>query len=404
MNLLATLTSQLTGGSTLGAISQLLGENETATKTGLGAALPVLLGSVIKSGSTPDGASSLLNLLKSGGHDGSALDNIAGLLGGGAASNNLLSSGGGLISSLLGDKVGGIINLISGLSGMKSGGVSSLLNLAAPLLMGSIGKQVMGNGGGLSALTSLLSSQTQHVQAALPAGASSLLGFSNLGGNVKNVVNNVEDTAAGFGKFLPWILGLVALGALWYFWKGCETPKLETPAVIEKAKDAVADMKDSMASKVVKLGDAMKLALPGGINLDIPSGSLEDKMAKFIQSTDTISKKLWFDFDRLTFETGKSVLKPESAAQLANVAAIMKAFPNVKVKIGGYTDNTGNAASNMKLSAERAKNVMAELVKLGTTANRMEAEGYGDQNPVASNDTEAGRAQNRRISMSVRAK
>jgi OmpA-OmpF porin, OOP family len=404
MNLLETLTSQLTGGSALGAISKLLGENETATKTGLGAALPVLMGSVIKSGSTSEGASTLFNLLKTGGHDGSILNNIGGLLGGGAATNNLLSSGGGLISSLLGDKVGGVVNLISGLSGMKGGSISSLLNLAAPFLMGTIGKQVLGGGLGLSGLTNLLSSQAQHVSAALPAGASNLLGFSNLGGSIKNVASDVEETAAGFGKFLPWILGLVALGALAYFYKTCETPKVETAPVVEKAKDVAAEVKDSLASKMVKLGDAIKLALPGGINLDIPSGSLEDKMATFIQSTDTISKNLWFDFDRLTFETGKAVLKPESAAQLANVAAVMKAFPKVKVKIGGYTDNVGKAASNLKLSSDRAKNVMAELVKLGTEATRMEAEGYGDQHPVASNDTEAGRAQNRRISMSVRAK
>jgi outer membrane protein OmpA-like peptidoglycan-associated protein len=89
---------------------------------------------------------------------------------------------------------------------------------------------------------------------------------------------------------------------------------------------------------------------------------------------------------------------------LKNVAAIMKAFPKVNIKIGGYTDNKGSAESNMKLSADRAKNVMAELVKLGTEAPRMEAEGYGIGNPVASNDTEEGRAKNRRISISVRAK
>ena len=404
MNLLETLTSQLTGGSALGAISKLLGENETTTKTGIGAALPILMGSVIKSGSTPDGASSLMNLLKSGGYDGSALNNLSGLLGGGATTNSLLNSGGGLISSLLGDKVGSIVNFISNLTGMKGGSISSLLNLAAPLLMGSIGKQVMGSGMGASGLTSFLKGQADYVKAALPAGASNLLGFSNLGGDIGGAVKNVEETAAGFGKFLPWILGLVALGAIFYFWKGCETPKVETPAVVEKAKDAAVVMKDTMASKMAAFTNAIKLALPGGVNLEFPKGSLEDKMVTFIQSNDTISKNLWFDFDRLLFQTGKANLDAESSNQLGNIAAIMKAYPKVKVKIGGYTDNVGNAAANLKLSGERAKTVMAELVKLGTAATRMEAEGYGDQHPVASNDTEAGRAQNRRISMSVRAK
>ncbi len=72
--------------------------------------------------------------------------------------------------------------------------------------------------------------------------------------------------------------------------------------------------------------------------------------------------------------------------------------------IGGYTDNTGNADGNVKLSADHAKNVMMELVILGVAAKRLTAEGYGDKNPVATNETEEGRAQNRRISISVREK
>ena len=74
----------------------------------------------------------------------------------------------------------------------------------------------------------------------------------------------------------------------------------------------------------------------------------------------------------------------------------------MKVKIGGYTDNTGNKEANLKLSQDRATNVMSELVKLGVGASRMEAEGYGEDHPVADNATEEGRAKNRRISLRYR--
>ena len=144
--------------------------------------------------------------------------------------------------------------------------------------------------------------------------------------------------------------------------------------------------------------------LPGGVVLEAPKGSLEDKLVTFIQSKDTVSKTLWFDFDRLTFETNKTVLKPESGAQLANIAAILKAFPKVTVKVGGYTDNVGKPADNLKLSTARAKAVAAELTKLGIAATRLDPEGYGDQHPVASNETEAGKAQNRRIALRVKTK
>jgi outer membrane protein OmpA-like peptidoglycan-associated protein len=66
-----------------------------------------------------------------------------------------------------------------------------------------------------------------------------------------------------------------------------------------------------------------------------------------------------------------------------------------------YTDNTGDAAQNLKLSQDRADNVTAELVKLGVATNRLVAKGYGEEHPVGDNATEAGRAQNRRISMLV---
>ena len=79
----------------------------------------------------------------------------------------------------------------------------------------------------------------------------------------------------------------------------------------------------------------------------------------------------------------------------------MKAYPTTHLTIGGYTDNTGDPAKNLELSQARAHNVTAELIKLGVAADRLVAKGYGDQHPVGDNSTEAGRAQNRRISMLV---
>jgi outer membrane protein OmpA-like peptidoglycan-associated protein len=79
----------------------------------------------------------------------------------------------------------------------------------------------------------------------------------------------------------------------------------------------------------------------------------------------------------------------------------MKAYPKVKAKIGGYTDNVGDPDANLKLSKDRATNVMNELIVLGVTPDRLTAEGYGDQHPVADNSTDAGRQQNRRIALRV---
>ena len=100
-------------------------------------------------------------------------------------------------------------------------------------------------------------------------------------------------------------------------------------------------------------------------------------------------------------ETNSATLKPTSREQLKNVAEILKAYPTVKAKVGGYTDNTGDAAANQKLSQDRATAVVTELIALGVPTTRLSAEGYGEQYPVADNATEAGRAQNRRIALRV---
>ncbi|AQG77935.1 sodium-translocating pyrophosphatase [Spirosoma montaniterrae] len=144
------------------------------------------------------------------------------------------------------------------------------------------------------------------------------------------------------------------------------------------------------------------LTLDGGVSLKgVDVDGIEANLLDFIKSDKPVDKETWFDFDRLLFETGSATLKPESEEQLKNVAEILKAYPNVNVKLGGYTDNTGNANANLKLSGDRAASVKAELVKLGIADSRLESEGYGQEYPVASNDTEEGRAQNRRISIRV---
>ena len=148
------------------------------------------------------------------------------------------------------------------------------------------------------------------------------------------------------------------------------------------------------------LGEFFKRKLPNGVELDIPKLGVENKLIDFIEdASKPVDKTTWFDFDRLLFDTAKATLQPASQAQLSDIANIFKAYPKVKAKVGGYTDNVGDKAMNQKLSEERATNVRAELVKLGVEADRLTAEGYGEEHPIADNTTEEGRQKNRRISM-----
>lgn len=101
----------------------------------------------------------------------------------------------------------------------------------------------------------------------------------------------------------------------------------------------------------------------------------------------------------VNFETGRSRLTVSSYDVLDQVAASLVAHPEVRVEIAGYTDNTGSAAVNRRLSNARALAVRAYLARKGVSPARMTANGYGPANPVASNATAEGRAENRRVEL-----
>ncbi len=101
----------------------------------------------------------------------------------------------------------------------------------------------------------------------------------------------------------------------------------------------------------------------------------------------------------VTFETGRSTLKPDSYTILDIVAASLIANPDIKIEIAGHTDNTGSSATNMRLSQARADAVRTYLASKGVSPDRMVAKGYGASQPVAPNTTVAGRAQNRRVEL-----
>lgn len=102
---------------------------------------------------------------------------------------------------------------------------------------------------------------------------------------------------------------------------------------------------------------------------------------------------------QVNFDTDKTTIRPESAPLVAEIAALMKANPDLSIWVDGHTDNTGDAARNMVLSVGRAKAVVAALLAQGIAADRLTPRGFGAGKPVASNDTEEGKANNRRVEL-----
>lgn len=104
------------------------------------------------------------------------------------------------------------------------------------------------------------------------------------------------------------------------------------------------------------------------------------------------------------FETNKYVLLPESKTELNKLVDLLKKNPGIKMEIGGHTDNVGNDADNLKLSENRSKSVVQYLVENGIETSRLSAKGYGETMPIADNNTDTGRAQNRRTEFKITAR
>ncbi len=171
------------------------------------------------------------------------------------------------------------------------------------------------------------------------------------------------------------------------------------------AMHAGDDMVTEITEVVEVATDNLSKTLSNGISLNFSKDGIEDQVIAFIENPDAeLSKDLWFNFKDLNFASGSDQLDASSLKEVDNIAEILKAYPAVNLKIGGYTDNTGTADANLTLSTKRAASVKAAIVAKGIDATRLESEGYGQEQPAASNDTEEGRAQNRRIAVSVRAK
>jgi len=99
----------------------------------------------------------------------------------------------------------------------------------------------------------------------------------------------------------------------------------------------------------------------------------------------------------VNFASGKAKFAPGSEAKLDELYESLKAYPDLRIEIQGYTDSWGKASANKALSEKRAKAVMNYLIDKGIASYRLKAVGYGEVNPIASNQTTAGRAKNRRI-------
>jgi OOP family OmpA-OmpF porin len=389
---------------TIRSASSLVGESESSTQKTLSGAVPSILSGLTSMVSSRDGINSLGGLIRDGGF-GSAVDNIGSLFSGGSTTSSMLGAGQQLLGKVFPGKASSVTDLLARSGGVSSSSASSLLSLAAPLVMGVLGKRAAAQSLDANGLANTLISEKSDIAAAAPSGLSQILS----GG--PTVVSRTRDTAteaprypttdvrdvrrepyvdrtytepqrSGMGRWLP--LLLIALGALaLLMFLRPRTPRAVGPDAIPAVP--------------------ANITLPGGATISAPTGSINYSLAQFLADGTQAAPKT-FVFDHLSFETGSTQLTPGSAQTVSNLAQVLRAYPNAQIQLSGHTDNTGSADANQSLSLNRADAIKAMLVGQGISAERISTQGLGQDRPLASNDTEEGRARNRRTELTVTSK
>lgn len=435
-NLIEMVKNLVTPQIVSGAASS-LGESEGGISKALQGIFPTVFGGLLEKTSLPEGTNTVAQL--AGEHYNSG---ILGSLGNyfGTGSIGILSSGAGFLNGIFGSKADGVASVISNFAGIKTSSATSLLSLVASAVLAFLGKHATENNLNANGIANLLNSQNDNIRDAIPTGLNLGSIFGDQERAVKNVAAGAGSTVAhaahyikepevvdpgGFSRWILPVLLLILLAmASWYMYSrgsnepatssgehhGSHSPALAGGGGVAVTAPATSGRLDSTTGNYeYELGKNVTIDLPNSAGkLDVGEFSTENKLYKFLLDTsigvDTV-KGNWFEFTNVRFKTGSADITDESMVQLKNMVAISKAFPAAKFKVGGYTDNTGNAAANISLSQKRAETVAAMLKKLGAASSAITgAEGYGPQHPIGDNASAEGRAMNRRVAVNVKAK
>jgi outer membrane protein OmpA-like peptidoglycan-associated protein len=379
--------------SFLSRVSSQTGESEAAVSKGFTAIVPTLLASIADRSGDTGFMSRLVSLATNAPTD---TDYIAPPL----RENPTIESGSGItvwLSNLWsGGSVSAITNAVARYSGVRASSASSLLSVGGPLVLGYLGRLVRSDNLDAPKLAQRLQSERGALAAAMPAGFNALLpSAATPTGDLRmseDVARRDIPPAVRRERSASWLwpILLLALATAFLLWW---TGRSRTPTPTQAVNTASRGI-DTLGSSA----RALTRTLPGGIQLSVPAGGMEDRLISYLAAP---TGNGTFNFDRLEFETGSATLTPRSRQQLVDVARILNAYPNARVQIAGYTDNTGDEAANMALSRGRAESVMNALRENGAAAANLSAQGFGSQNPVADNTTEEGRARNRRVTLTV---
>lgn len=322
------------------------------TKTSLKSVIPTLLMGIVNKGSTKEGAESLVNMASKQ----TAPVDVS-------ADTATMKEGNEFLNDIFGNNLSYTVSSLGATTGMNISCVSKMLGMLAPMVMGVIGSKIKNEKLSASSLMSFLRKQKSSLIGLIPSGIPGLSGVQ-------------ADTSEKVGW--PKIVLAILLIAGAVFWLNSTKLAFRQPAPV------VTTSIPSLPTAVIIATVPKIEALQTFMDSNVPAGTIKR-----------------FRFENLNFKTGTATLMSGSELEINQIASAMKAHPASTARIEGFTDNVGSPAMNQALSTERAMAVKDQLVANGIEAERITAMGMGASNPIASNNSAEGRAQNRRIELVI---
>ena len=378
--------------------ASLVGESPNGVRKAMDVAIPTVIAGVASDSPSEARATRILGLLDETGLR-ETTNGISERLGA-SSGEELRDLGKDLLGKLFGARTGPVVEGAAGAAGVSRSSMSSLLALAAPLVMGALGRIVSAKKLDAGGLAALLAQQKSAADEALPRGLVDAVRG--------HVAPRAEAAAAGAARVAPreprrtnaaWALLLLIpvaiIGALIARRRAPDTtsrgfgvgvPNVEAPANVEAPRVGEVEIK-----------------LPDGKAISIVEGTPAHGLAVFL-ATPAAEAPQRFVFEDLVFDHASGRLTQGSLDTVDHVAAVLNAYPSARVLVEGHTDDTGDPAGNVQLSLNRANAVKDALVARGVDASRIATTGLGQTRPIAPNDTEEGRAKNRRTEIVVTAK
>jgi outer membrane protein OmpA-like peptidoglycan-associated protein len=373
-----------------------VGENPDTTRRGLEAGAATLLAGLMQQAESADGPNRILALVnRYGSRDVPA--NLSQVLSSGSGAQGLMAGGRDILNALFGGRLDSVAGVIARFTGARNASAGSMLALVAPLVMSVLGRVRTTQGLDASGLVRLLADQRQTIARVAPPGLGTALGLRAPLDADTTAHAAYRSTADSSTSPVRWIASLVVIGVLlsglWYAMRGRQA--MDTGAV--PPADVGAPTAGVRPRVVEELAE-VTLPNGGSVRLD-PRSSLYD-LAHYLGSNDPGVPKR-FVIERLNFDTDSTRLTADSTQTVDDLSLILRAYPSAQMRLEGHTDTVGDTDTNRKLSLARAEAVKDALSARGVDANRLTAVGQGQDRPLASNDSEEGRAQNRRLEVIV---